>query len=181
MQPELQGWNERFFDAFRKGEEHAFDRVFRAYHGPLTYYAFQYLQNEQLAEDIVQDCFVELWERRGKLVDVRQIGGYLYRCVYNHCHRWLDKAEYRALPAPPEEDREPFFILESQVLESILQVIDHLPVRLKQVVRMYYLEEKSLDEIGQSLGIDPESARKNRYRAIQLIRKTFSSTGATKE
>lgn len=173
MSQELHGWGPEFFEAFRNGEEQAFDRVFRTYHGPLTYFAYKYLQDEKLAEDIVQDCFAELWERRKKLSEVQSINSYLYRCVYNHCARLLEKMQRKTvtkeLPAETDETN----LVESEILTRILQVIDHLPGRMKQVVRMYYLEEKSLEEIGQEIGIDPETARSHRYRAIQLLRKTI--------
>lgn len=173
MPPELQGWGPDFYDAFRSGEEQAFDRVFRAYHGPLTFFAFRYVHDEKLAEDIVQDCFVELWERRKKLLEVRSINSYLYRCVYNHCARMIENQKRKAQVAcTPQGPHEPP-VLESEILFRILQVIEHLPPRLKQVLRMYYLEEKSLKEIGTELGIGSESARVYRYEAIQLIRKTF--------
>lgn len=173
MLHQSQEWGPEFFEAFRKGEEQAFDRVFRAYHGPLTFYAFRYVKDEKLAEDIVQDCFVELWERRKKLLQVQSINSYLYRCVYNHCSKLLKKMDRKMvvddLPADPLETH----IVEGEILARILQVMDHLPLRMRQVVRMYYLEEKSLVEIGTEIGIDPETARSHRYRAIQLLRKTI--------
>lgn len=173
MAPELQGWGPDFFDAFRNGEEQAFDRVFRAYHGPLTFFAFKYVRDEKQAEDIVQDCFAELWERRHKLSAVQSIRSYLYRCVYNHCSKFLDKISQKrarpAIPAEPEQTN----IIESEIMMQILQVIEHLPSRMKLVLQMHYLEDKSLEEIGRAIGIDSETARSHRYRAIQLIRKTI--------
>lgn len=171
-------WGPDFFEAFRNGEEQAFDQLFRAYHGPLTYYAFKFLQDEQGAEDIVQDCFVQLWERRHKLTEVQAIAGYLYRCVYNQCCTWLQKQRRTASATElPPQTEEPAFLVESGILQQILQVIDQLPSRLKEVIRLHYLEEKPLEEIAQYLGIAPETARKHRYRAIQLIRKTLSAAG----
>ena len=64
-------------------------------------------------------------------------------------------------------------IIESELMASIQQAIDNLPERMKQVVQMHYLEDKSLKEIGQEIGIDPETARSHRYRAIQLLKKTI--------
>lgn len=173
MSLELHGWDNDFLAAFRNGEEHAFDRVFRTYHGPLTFYAFKYLHDEKLAEDIVQDCFAELWERRKKLSQVQSINSYLYRCVYNHCAKMVEKLKRKArLPITQDVTYNPV-VVESEILLRILQVMEHLPPRLKQVLRMYYLQEKSLKEIGTEIGIDPESVRIYRYQAIQLIRKTI--------
>ena len=173
MPQELQGLGPDFFKAFRLGEEHAFDRVFRAYFGPLTYYANRYVHDEKLAEDIVQDCFVELWQRRKKLGHIESVNSYLYRSVYNHCASVLKKKnrklEVEEIPVEPVETH----IIAAEILAQILVVIDHLPGRMQQVLRMYYLEEKSCVEIGREIGIDPETVRSHRYRAIQLVRKTI--------
>lgn len=167
------GWGFDFLTAFRNGEEQAFDQVFRTYYRPLTFFAFKYLHDEKLAEDIVQDCFAELWERRKKLSQVQSISSYLYRCVYNHCAKWLDRHQRTSARTKMPPEPESANIIESEVLTSILQTIECLPARMKQVVKMYYLEEKSLQEIGATIGIDAETARSHRYRAIRLIRKTI--------
>lgn len=173
MSPEQQGWGPDFLNAFRNGEEQAFDQVFRAYHGPLTYFAYKYVQDERQAEDIVQDCFAELWQRRRKLSQVQSISSYLYRCVYNHCSKFLGTICRKRIASemPPEPD--PTHIVESEILIQVLRAIEHLPARMKQVLQMHYLEDKTLEEIGREIGIDAETARSHRYRAIQLLRKTI--------
>ncbi|MEI9945859.1 MAG: RNA polymerase sigma-70 factor [Chitinophagaceae bacterium] len=175
----LEGLGPDFINAFRAGEEHAFDRVFRAYFGPLTFFAFQYVQDEKIAEDIVQDCFVMLWERRKKLDQIKSIQSYLYTVVRNMA---VNKAQRQPIAKELTEANEPLVepiesrIVAAEILAQILEVIDHLPARMQQVLRMYYLEEKSLIEIGREIGVNPETVRSHRYRAIQLVRKTISST-----
>jgi len=171
--PELHGLDPEFYEAFRQGEEQAFDRVFRAYHGPLTYYAFKFLGDEKMAEDVVQDCFTELWVRRKKLSGVQSINSYLYRCVYNHCADLFEKMQRQKGVTGSLPETEEANLLESETMARILRVIDHLPLRMQQVLRMHYLEDKSLEEIGHEIGIDPETARSHRYRAIQLLKKTI--------
>ena len=137
------------------------------------------MKDENLSEDLVQDCFVELWRRRKKLQNVMSIRSYLYRMVYN---RIVDYAKANKLKMTPlnyepelldilDDNR----VIESEALAGIMQVIDTLPNRMKAVLQMYFLEEKSLDEIGAEIGIDPETVRSHRYRAIQLVRKTLGT------
>jgi RNA polymerase sigma factor (sigma-70 family) len=64
-------------------------------------------------------------------------------------------------------------IIAAETMQRILQVIQHLPLRMQQVLKMYYLEEKSYLEIGKEIGIDPETVRSHRFRAIQFVRKTI--------
>lgn len=172
-------WDTEFFDAFRRGEEIAFDWIFRHYHGPLTYYAFEFVGDRAIAKDMVQDCFVKLWQHRRRCAHINDIRAYLYTSVRHCCIDWL-KSRKKEIPLPaPESYETDSAYLESEVLARVQQAIELLPQRMKQVVTMYYLEDKSLEEIGLVIGIDPETARSHRYRGIQFIKKTIIASGAT--
>lgn len=175
-------WQDRepgFLEAFRSGEEWAFDRLFRKWFGPLSFYACKYLKDEQLSEDIVQDCFLELWSRRKKLSHIEAVVSYLHRTVYHRVlthfrkqkgMQWVSEDN---LPEEPEPDQ----VAELEMLARIALVMDNLPERMRQVLTLHYLEGKSLEEIGQELHIDPHTVRQHRYRAILLVRKTIITGG----
>ncbi len=167
-----------FLEAFRGGEEWAFDRLFRSWFGPLSFYANKYVKDESLAEDIVQDCFLELWSRRRKLAHIEAVISYLHRTVYHRVlthfrkqkgWQWVSEENIPDTPAPGQA-------AELEMLARIAQVMDNLPLRMKQVLTLHYLEGKSLEEIGAELQIDPHTVRQHRYRAIQLVRKTIITT-----
>ena len=168
--------NDALLISFRRGEEEAFDQLFRAYFPSLSFFAYRLIRDQQKAEDIVQDCFVELWQRRNALVHVNSIKSYLYRCIHNHSvtelNRRHPKPQRIEISAKTIEEE----IIAAETLSRILQVIAHLPERMQQVLKMYYLEEKSYMEIGKEIGIDPETVRSHRFRAIQFVRKTIISS-----
>jgi RNA polymerase sigma factor (sigma-70 family) len=168
---------EAFLKAFRSGHEWAFDKAFRQWFGPLSFYAFQLTKDEQLAEDIVQDAFVKLWARRKKLDGIKSLKSYLYRCVYagvvdNFRAR---KLKYEDIEQAAEE-AESEILVTGEILAQISQLIEQLPPRMKAVLQMYYFQNKSLAEIGKEIGIDPETVRSHRYRGLQLIKNTIIPT-----
>ncbi len=164
-----------FLQAFRAGKEHAFDRLFRVYFGPLTHYAHSFLKDEELSEDIVQDCFVRLWQRRKKLQHINVIKSYLYRCVYSGVMDELRKQKRTKIILLEEGEEQAIEkkIIETEIIKEVWKVMEHLPPRMAQVVKMYYLEEKSIKEISNVMGIDLRTAYSHRERALQLIRKTI--------
>lgn len=66
-----------------------FNDNFRYYYRPLCMYALHYIKDVDSAEDIVQDCFAEVWERKDDLEDVENIRAYLYTMVRNRCCHYL--------------------------------------------------------------------------------------------
>lgn len=67
------------------------DDAFRRYYRPLCLYAMHYLYDMDLVEDIVQDCFTELWERSTIEKEISNVKAYLYIMVRNHCYDILKK------------------------------------------------------------------------------------------
>jgi RNA polymerase sigma-70 factor (ECF subfamily) len=171
---------ESLLRSFKKGDEKAFDEVFRQYFSSLSLFAFKLVGDEQEAEDIVQDCFVSLWNRRKSLSHVDSIRAYLYTTVRNRCldvirsgkeHRKIIEIGTKEL-ANDEPDIEALMTM-SETVREILNLIELLPPRMQQVFKLYYIEGKSYQEIGKLLDTDPETVRNQRFKALQLIRKTF--------
>ena len=169
-----------YVQAFNLGEEKGFDFLFRQFFGPLSYYAFQQIHNEKDAEDIVQDCFVDLWKRRKKLKDIEFIKAYLYRAVHNQCLLYLKKSKRRLASVQSNvQDTEPSIeqlIITTELLQQILFLINSLPPRMQQVLRLHFLEGKSCADISELLGTSIKTVEKQRFRAIQLIRKVIITT-----
>src|SRR6266516_5130210 len=72
-------WLERL----RTGDEEAFESLFRAYVEPLCAFAYSYVESEPAAQEIVQDLFARLWERRDSLEVPRNVQAYLYGATRN--------------------------------------------------------------------------------------------------
>lgn len=170
---------ESMLHAFKRGEEIAFDYFFRLYFSPLCLFAFKLLHDEQECEDVVQDCFVNLWKKRKSLQHVDALRSYLYTAVRNRCldcikHRKnLHENNFAGELVADETPNIESLVVMAETIKEILLLIEQLPPRMQQVFKLYYLEGKSYQEIGQLMETDPETVRNQRFKALQLIRKTF--------
>ncbi len=163
-----------FADSFRRGEEAAFDCLFREFFPSLTYFANRILSNLTTAEDIVQDCFVQLWQRRGRLSHIKAIKSYLYGSVRNQCLKYLERQK-RQVEFNEPELAEPSIeqaVITDETARELYQFIETLSPALQQIIRLYYLEGKSNREIAQQLQIEPDTVIRQRLRAIMALRKT---------
>ena len=154
--------------------------TFLEYRSLLFSIAYNMLGSVDAAEDIVQDCFVDLWKRRKKLKDIEFIKAYLYRAVRNQCLLYLKKNKRRIISNESEvKASEPSIeqlIITAELLQQILLVINNLPPRMQQVLRLHFLEGKSCSDISELLGTSIKTVEKQRFRAIQLIRKVIITT-----
>jgi RNA polymerase sigma-70 factor (ECF subfamily) len=84
-----------------------FDWIFREHYLMLKNYAWQYVFEQSIAEDIVQDVFIHLWERRHSLQLKVSIKSYLYTSVYNRClnHIKHEKVSLKFKKVKSDEDK----------------------------------------------------------------------------
>lgn len=71
------------------GDKEAFEQIFKKYYKDLCRYALRFLRKEELAEEIVQDLFITLWEKRKKLDIKASLGAYLFAGVKNKSLNYL--------------------------------------------------------------------------------------------
>ncbi len=163
-----------FLTSFQQGDEVAFDCLFREYFTPLTYFASRYVDDPQAAEDIVQDCFVLLWQRRDRLQQISLIKSYLYTTVRNQCLKQLEKNRRKQLNfnSPTEEPSYEELLIAAETANQLYKLIDTLSPALQKIIRLYYLEGKSNHEIAKQLHIEPDTVIRQRLRAILALRKT---------
>ena len=75
--------------ALRKGEKKAYEEVYNEFFGVLYHLCLQYLHHEKVAEELVQDTFLKLWEIRGTLNEQINIRNFLYTITKNNCLNYL--------------------------------------------------------------------------------------------
>jgi RNA polymerase sigma-70 factor (family 1) len=161
-----------FLLSFHKGEEQAFDCLFREYFPSLTYYANRFLHSRDSAEDIVQDCFVLLWQKRDQLQQVLLIKSYLFTTVRNQCFKFLQKKKKEAVDIFAEDVPDAAAtLITAETASELYRLISKLTPSLQQVIRLYYLEGKSNHEIAKLLDIQPDTVIRQRLRAILTLRK----------
>lgn len=141
----------------------------------LSRYALRFLGNEAESEEVVQDVFVDVWQRRKRLTISHSIKAYLYQAVKHQCLNRLRKAvipfdevtETDAV-SPPKIESELF----SQELNIRLQhAIDHLPPRCQAIFRLSRYAGLSYKEIAEELGISVKTVEAQMGIALRRLRR----------
>lgn len=129
----------------------------------LVRFAFFRTGDRASAEDIVHDAVVRFIEHRHPPVAAANMRAYLFRIVYNLCN---ERRESRGdmpldamdLPEETEEER-----LDCEEAERISSILDAIPCRQAEVIRMNVVDGMSFAEISRVMSV-PVSTLKSRYR-----------------
>ena len=167
------------------GDHAAFQRLFHAHYTPLAFFARSIVGDLSTAEDLVQDAFVRLWEKRHTLRNQGNLRSFLYTIVKNVCVDFLRKLNNRT--AKQEEfaylagHNSAFLeagVLQEELLRLVMSEMEMLPEKYRRVIRMIFIEGLSYEQISQQLDLSEAAVRKQKERALKLLNNAvLSRTG----
>ena len=157
-----------------------FKQRFLPYHRRLYRVAFQQLGNVQDAEDMVQEAYLKLWQRRNELPpDIANLEAYCVTLVKHLCY---DKMRL-VLPAEDERPPEELALAESTNLayevelkdeaRQVMTLIGQLPDQQRQIMQMRDVEDLPYEEIEKATGLTSVNIRVLLSRARKKIREQF--------
>ena len=157
------------------GRPAALDELFRRHYADLCRIANRFVRDEAQAEDIIQELFVSLWEKRATLPELESVGPYLRRSARNRSLNFL--RDSKRIPVTdaevPERTAAPAVVgnLEGAELRArITRAIDQLPERCRLVFTMSKLEDMSHRDIARSLDISTKTVENQMTRAYRYLR-----------
>jgi len=164
--------------------EACFNQLFLDHYAPLTYFANGIVRDKAVAEDIVEESFAKLWEKKEIFSRPGSIRSYLYTIVHHACMDQVRKVK-RAMSyvaeknAMGESHELPVIhrMMEAEMMHAIFEAMESLPPKCGQVFKMFYLEEKQLNEIAEELQLSLSTVKSQKGRALDLLRKKLPHLG----
>lgn len=157
------------------GDQEAFQAVFRQHYQALCYFAMSIVQDREEAEDLVQETFSKLWNKRGDFRTAANVKAFLYITTKNACLNFL-KQKQRQLSREQAftylQDEASFdpVLVETEIIRELYHEIENLPTQCRRIFRMSYLEGRKNEEIAGALDISYNTVRTQKLRALKLIR-----------
>ena len=162
-------------DFWGQDSDKAFRYLYNKYVATLRYFSAKYVDDDATIEDVVQDAFLNLWEKRHEFKTENTIKAYLYKIVRsfsvdtirrrNIANRYAEKIVF-------EKDDQEFFlenIVESEVFQMIQTVFNELSPACREVYQLS-LHGKSHEEISQLLDISVNTVKKHKNNANHYMR-----------
>lgn len=176
--------NEAVFEALRRGDATAYATLFSAYYQRLCRYAMRFVHDEDATEDLVQDCFLRLYEHRAALTPT-SLSSLLFTMVRNGCLNYLkhkvlvDGYQTEALKQSGGSEQlyaldmtgnADAVVLYDDLRHQLDAIIDALPPRTREVFAMSRNDGMRNKEIAAALGISEKVVEKHVTKALAALR-----------
>jgi RNA polymerase sigma-70 factor (family 1) len=163
-------------DAIRHDDEGAFAELFKRYGKKIYKMAYCRIRSREAAEEIVQNLFISLWDKRSML-SIHNLSSYFFTAVK---HRALNIIESQILHKkywnyyknfiPHQENLTERAVEFNELLEALEEKMEFLPEKSKEVFKLNRLEGHSIGEIANALNLSEKAIQYHITRSLKELR-----------
>ncbi len=164
----------------KKNNHDSFEKLFDHYSQILFQFSFSYLKSKEVAEEVVQEVFIKIWDNRNNLRTDTSFKSYLFTIALNSIRKWFNKQarqnnlEHDVLlefsnDTEGFDDNQDYQML----LDKLDEFIQQMPEKRKQVFIKKKIEGKSLKEISVELSITTKTVEYHISEGMKFLKKKF--------
>ena len=167
----------QLFLEFQGGTHGVFDYFFDKYYQGLCVYAYRILKSNSEAEDLVQDFFVRILEKRKNIAIDSSVKSYFIRSIHNRCLDNLAHQKVRInheqfrLKMLSEEDLQEYPLLDSELTQQIERAIKKLPEGIRETFILNRFDGLSYQQIAKQESISVKTVEYRISKALTILRK----------
>jgi len=169
------------FRKIREDDREAFKNLFDTYYASLCHYASHYLNDDSLSEEVVQELFVKIWEKRKSLDVDTSVKNYLFRATRNGCLNQIQHDKVRQLhgkklkEALMSEDPATDYLISPEMILKLEEGIESLPEKRREIFRLSREEGLKYREIAEKLNISVKTVEVQMGLALKTLRQKIGS------
>lgn len=163
------------------GDKEVFAHIFREYYSALCAFAEKIIGSPDDVEDLVEEVFEKLWNRKPHFENIRHLKDFLYKVTRNACLDFIKNSIHRkerqARFLQTENDVESasdLCLIRAEVYREIYREIMALPEQCGKIIRMGYIEGKRNEEIARELDLSVQTVKNQKSRGILLLKLRLS-------
>lgn len=164
----------------KKGHKKSFEILFNAYFKQLFNYAREILKDDAMAEEITEDAFVNLWEKKEKICIDTSLRAYLYKSIYNLCINHFKhekvKDKYRLYfqhhISPEQYSMQEAYdyplarVIQKELDNMLEKSIEKMPGQMKKIFLMSRYDKMKNKEIAEELEVSVNTVKTQLSRAL---------------
>lgn len=152
-----------------------FESMFKSHYEMLVHFALKYIPDEEMAEEVVQEMFSNLWIKADKVIIRTSLKSYLFGAVRNAClnhikHEKVKKAfaDSERFTLPRENNLD--FLELDELKERIDQAFEKIPSKCREIFEMSRYEGKKYQEIADELSLSIKTVENQMGKALKILR-----------
>lgn len=158
-----------------------FKQIYQLYFNSLCAFAYRYVQDISLVEDLVQETFIAFWEKRSGFTELQAIRSYLYTSVRNKCLNHLKHVEVQQKHKSTLQyqlEQEPSFqqhVIEEETFNNLFQEIKNLPDAAREIM-LLALNGLKNPEIAEELNISVNTVKTQKKIAYSKLKSKLKAS-----
>ena len=163
-----------------------FSELYNKHVDQLFAFGSRFTSNREMLKDCIQDVFVKLYTRRNDLRPIDNVDKYLYISLRNRIHdefrhdSKIANDEVNDSNMQPVAESEEYYhermIRQQKLTDSVERYFDKLSPRQRQIINLYYIEQRKYEDICHIMGINYQSVRNLMHRSISRLREYAART-----
>jgi RNA polymerase sigma-70 factor (family 1) len=169
----------KILEQLKLGNPSSYKELFDLYYMPLSIYSLKFCDSFELAEDIVQELFVKLWDEKLYMKLEGAISPYLFKSVKNNTLQAMKKtSKFRFEEIEDNvnkliaEESVDFEFIESEK-NKLFKQIEALPQKSKEVFKAIVLDNLKYKEVASELDISVNTVKTHYSRALRQLRSSL--------
>lgn len=158
----------------REGDKEAFRKFFEQHHRQVYFMLIGKGVRESVAEDIIQQAFLTIWEKRSEIDENKSLKGFLFRISYNRAlNHFRDSKKFDDSDELPEisNNLDPADdVQERLLLDAIDKAINNMPEKRRMVFEMCFMQELTYRETAEAMQLSIKTVENHMGLALKEIR-----------
>lgn len=162
----------------KEGNKKVFTQIYHLYSDGLFSLAFRYVKDYDLAEDILQQVFLQLWKSHEDISIVKDLGNYLFKMTKNAVLKEIREQNARVIDAYELEYYYKSGIVKAEIeqttdnrLKAVYRMIDRLPQKTKAVFLLKINENLDDKDIANKMGLSLQTVKNHYTQALKFLRR----------
>ncbi|MEQ8416894.1 MAG: sigma-70 family RNA polymerase sigma factor [Imperialibacter sp.] len=169
-------------EAIKNGNKEAFEELYRSYFQRVYFFAIKICKSKEIAEEITQDTFITIWNKRNTLDLSLSLEGLIYKIARDFSFKQLQKvARIHTIEATLKssisdlDNSTQDEITFRECLKNIEAVMDKLPEKRKEIFQRRIMEQQSIKMISEKMGISENTTKTQLLKATRFVREQLGS------
>jgi RNA polymerase sigma-70 factor (ECF subfamily) len=159
------------------GQKSAYQELFERYAPRIYKFSLSYFKNKTDSEELVQEVFLKIWEKREMLDHSKNIKSFIFKLAVNTIYDFIRRKnievafiEFTKTNFPVESDDTWQSVIFEDMKQNLQDLVEQLPVQQQKIFHLSKTEGLSNEEIAEKLNLSKRTVENHLYRAISTLK-----------